>query len=283
MKETLPDNSDAIITRHSIRGNHAEYEGLSEAGIEQAKERAKDFVDIIEKSEPGTVFFFAGRSDEERTGSTMQIYVEEAEALLKDRKDVVFFDREKIAEEAKHGYSAAVAAIQNEANENAGAKVVIDSPLVMKDFNKKEWFFAPDGSTLPGWEALMAKHGKDHTAIIRDWFESQGVYNGEQQIPKPAEIAESYLNGVRRLQDFAGQFSGDRKVKVVAVGHSLHLDAFLTYLANDGVVDVAGFEKLGNEVVDTTEMSVIEPDQDGDLQLKYRGKEYKVGGEEGKE
>ncbi len=64
MKEQLPDNSEAIITRHSIRGNHAEYEGLSEAGIEQAKERAKDFVDIIEKSEPGTVFFFAGRSDE---------------------------------------------------------------------------------------------------------------------------------------------------------------------------------------------------------------------------
>lgn len=40
------------------------------------------------------------------------------------------------------------------------------------------------------------------------------------------------------------------------------------------VVDLEGFEKLGSKVVDTTEMSTIEPDENGDLHLRYRGNDF---------
>jgi broad specificity phosphatase PhoE len=93
-------------------------------------------------------------------------------------------------------------------------------------------------------------------------------------VPSPATMAESYLNGIRRLEDFVKKFSGERKVKIVVVGHSFHIDALLTYLSNNGKVDLEGFEKIGNNVIDTTEMSTIEPDEAGNLKVSYRGKEF---------
>ncbi len=277
MKESFPNNSDAIITRHSIRGENSEYEGLSPEGIEKAKERAKDFVEIIEKSEPGTVIFFGGGSTEARTTSTLEVYVDETKSLLKEKEGVLFFDQESISEKAQRGHLSAAEELKKEADDNPEAKVVVDLPLVIKDFLKDEWWYEEDGTVKEPWQSLLDKHGKDYSSIVRDWFETQGMYDGEQKVPKPIEVAESYLNGIKRLQGFVRKFSGDRNVKVVVVGHSIQMDALLTYLANDGVVDLEGFENIGDKVVDTTEMSVIEPDEDGGIHLSYRGKEFIFG------
>lgn len=274
MKEGMPNETEAIITRHTIKGKGSEYEHLSPEGVDKAKERAKDFVQIIEKSAPGTVIFFGGSSYEQRTGSTLEVYADEVKKQVKYSPDVLFFDEEQIAEQAKVGHLASVQKIQESADKNPTAKVVIDFPLVLRDFEDREWLYDKEGTPKKEWMDMLDRYGKDYSSAIREWFSNQGVFDGKQVVPSPSTMAKSYLNGIKRLEDFVKKFSGERKVKIVVVGHSFHIDALLTYLANNGNVDLAGFEKIGNNVVDTTEMSTIEPDEEGNLKVSYRGNEF---------
>lgn len=274
MHEKIPNESEAIVTRHSTKGKGSEYGELSPEGVEKAKERAREFAQIIEHADPGTVVFFGGSSYEQRTGSTLEVYADEVKEILKNNPEVLFFDQERITEEAKVGYLATARKIQEEADQNQSAKVVVDLPLVLRDFENKDWLYDKEGNPKQEWMAMLNKHGKDYSSAIKEWFGNQGVFEGKQVVPPPATMAESYLNGIKRLEDFVKRFSGDRKVKIVVVGHSFHIDALLTYLANNGVVDLEGFEKLGSKVVDTTEMSTIEPDENGDIHLAYRGNEF---------
>ena len=274
MHEKIPSESDAIVTRHSIKGKGSEYGELSPEGVEKAKERAREFAQIIEHADPGTVVFFGGSSYEQRTGSTLEVYADEVKEILKNNPDVLFFDQERIAEEAKVGYMATARKIQEEADQNQSAKVVVDLPLVLRDFENKKWLYDEEGKPKKEWMAMLDKYGKDYSSAIKEWFGNQGVFEGKRVVPPPATMAESYLNGIKTLEDFVKRFSGNRKIKIVVVGHSFHIDALLTYLANNGVVDLEGFEKLDSKVVDTTEMSTIEPDENGDLHLAYRGKDF---------
>lgn len=274
MHEKIPNESEAIVTRHSIKGKGSEYGELSPEGVEKAKERAREFAQIIERADPGTVIFFGGSSYEQRTGSTVEVYFDEVKEILKNNPEVLFFDQERIAEEAKVGYLATAKKIREEADQKQSAKVVVDLPLVLRDFENKEWLYDKDGNPKQEWMAMLNKYGKDYSSAIKEWFGNQGVFEGKQVVPPPITMAESYLNGIKRLEDFVKRFSGDRKIKIVVVGHSFHIDALLTYLANNGEVNLEGFEKLGSKVIDTTEMSTIEPDENGNLHMTYRGNNF---------
>jgi broad specificity phosphatase PhoE len=275
MNEKSPHSADTIITRHSERGGDLEYKGLSPEGVEKARERAKDFTTMIQNSDPGTVIFFGGSSYEERTGSTLEVYADEVKNHVKYSPDVLFFDEEQIAQEAKVGHRSSIQKIQEVANKNPLAKVVIDFPLVLRDFENREWLYDSEGKPKKEWMDMLGRYGKDYSSAIREWFSNLGVIDGKQAVPSPVTMAESYLNGIKRLEDFVKKFSGERKVKIVIVGHSFHIDALLTYLSNNGKIDVEGFEKIGNQVVDTTEMATIEPDETGALTLSYRDKVFK--------
>lgn len=264
--------SGAFITRHSVSGKGSEYEGLTPEGVEKAKESAKELATLIERTEKGSVVFFGGNTYETRTKSTLNAYFDELGEILKKNPDVIMFDHEQIQEEAKGGHLKAAYVLQEKADESPDSKVVVELPLTLRDFNKKEWFYSSDGEVRPEWDKLLTKHGKDYSSAIKEWFDR--VDGGDESLPNPPEIAESYLKGISRLENFIKKFSSDRRVKVVVIGHSFLIDALLTYLANNGEVKSEGFEKIGGEVVDTTELSVIEPDSEGNLRLQYRGNEF---------
>lgn len=278
-------HSEAIFSRHSIKGEGSEYEQLSPDGVEKAKKKAgEELVPLIESAEDGTVIFLGGNTNEARTASTLKVYSDQLKESFKGKENVIFFDRNQIKEESKKsGYLETARRLQEEADKNTKAKIVIDMPLLLKNFAKRDWWYEKDGSVKAEQEALLKKYGKDYSGAIKEWFGHGGVINSEQRLPKPEEIAESYLDAIKRLENFIGEFSGMRKTKTVFAGHSFEIDALLTYLANDGKVTPEGFEKIGGKVIDTAELSFIEPDNEGNIHLKYRGEEFVLPKTENKE
>ena len=270
------NNAEAIFSRHSIKGEGSEYEQLSPEGVEKAKKKAEEeLVPLIEGAEDGTVIFLGGNSTEARTVSTLKIYSDELKDIFKERKDVIFFDRNQIKEQSKKsGYLNTARYIQEKADNNPKAKVVIDIPLTLKNLADKKWFDEDGVSVNTEQLALLNRHGQDYNAAIKEWFMCEGFLNGKQKLPKPVEVAENYLRAIKRLENFIGEFSGERKIKTVFAGHGFEIDALLTYLANDGKVTPEGFEKIGGKVIDTAELSFIEPDNEGNIHLKYRGEEF---------
>ena len=86
----------SIITRHSLKSTiedseSEEYPGLSEKGVELARQKVSEFLPIIEQSEEGSVIVFSGVSDLPRTRSTIKIYGEEIIDQLKEKGEVTIF------------------------------------------------------------------------------------------------------------------------------------------------------------------------------------------------
>lgn len=262
------------LTRHSKSGKGIESSpGLSEQGVELAKERAKTISELIKTSKNGTVIFYGGVTSTDRTRSTMELYTDEVEKILKESGERVhFIKKEDIKEEAdQSGYLKTAKAIASKVNNAPDDKVVIELPLFLKEFSMEEYFFEEDGKTAkPQWQALLDKHGKNYSAAIKEWFGDSEA----NSVVDPEEMAKKYLSGIQRLADFSRRFFPDRPLKIGLVGHSFMIDALLTYIANGKIVSPGGFDKIGGDVVQETELSTIEFDGNNNLVLNYRGKKF---------
>ena len=273
MKERMPQQTEVYLTRHSTKAKQeeSEYKQLSLSGVERAQERAKDLTEAVEQSDDGTIFFLGGNSIEDRTKSTLEVYSDELKRNFQDNEDVLFFGRDKIKDMSKDGYSSTAESLIEEIQQSPESKVIIDLPLYIKDIMKKESWYESTGEVKKGQLELLEKHGKDYTGAIKEWFKQ---VNNKQGSINPKEIAENYLNGIKRLEEFIKKFAPDRKINIVMIGHSFEIDALLTYLANDGKIDAEGFEKIGGKVVDETELSTIELKNEGQINLNYRGNDF---------
>ena len=82
--------TEVLITRHSKKAtaeDTSSYEGLSQAGVELAKQRAKDFANILEASEPAILLLLIGASEAPRTKSTSRIYGEELTEIFSQKPE----------------------------------------------------------------------------------------------------------------------------------------------------------------------------------------------------
>src|SRR3990170_8423329 len=87
-----------FFTRHSIRPKEGDqespdFEGVSEKGVELAKQRASEILESLEQSENGTVMFMGGTSEIARTKSTALIYGNEIRNIVLEQKrnDILVF------------------------------------------------------------------------------------------------------------------------------------------------------------------------------------------------
>ena len=84
------------VTRHSKSGEGVESSpGLSEQGVEMARERAKTIAELITNSEKGSVILYGGVTSAPRTRSTMELYADEAEKILKEQGETALFIKKK--------------------------------------------------------------------------------------------------------------------------------------------------------------------------------------------
>ncbi len=139
-----------FFTRHSTRPKEgdpesAEFEGVSEKGVELARERAREILESLDGLENGTIMFVGATSEIPRTKSTALIYGNEIKKILlkETRDDVLIFmpeDLEKI-----EGYSNKINYLVNQITTNPDKKIIIDISLFIKEFS-----FVGDFTTKEG-------------------------------------------------------------------------------------------------------------------------------------
>lgn len=270
---------ESFFARHSLKPDKIspespEYKGLSEKGVELAREKAREVLEILEKSEPGTVMFIGGASEAIRTKSTARVFGEEVKELAnKDGKEDILVLTEKDIADREKGYSQIVEGVTDLINANKDKKVIVDFPLMLKEFAMKPWM-DDKGNLSEYTQKLMAKNNNNSNACVKEWITTGGKTN-DLQGPDPEQIAKDHIKGVERLTDFARKYIENRPLVIGFVGHSWNLDALAVYLANNGKIDAEGFQKVGGEMIKDSEIGRIEI-RDGEAVLNYKNKEYPV-------
>ena len=267
-----------FLTRHSIKpkGEDVEsesYKGISKKGVELARSSAKNILDDIERSPKGAVIFLGGASDEVRTKSTAEVYGTELKKLLADKEDYIVITREDV--QRGKGYSAMAKQIKETIYANPDKKIIVDIPLFLKEISlKKRGWFTKEGKPIPYFAKLLERNKGNEYETMRDWFATQGK-EGELKGPTPEEVAKSYEKGLGRLEKFAKKYVGDRPYVTGLVGHSFESDAYLTYLAGNGKIDLETFDKISSEkgMIKETEMASVRVSPEITT-LTYRGKEH---------
>ncbi len=273
------EQPDGYITRHSLKPSKdvpqsVEYQGITDAGVELAKERAKDIAEIIENAAPGTIIFQSPVSPEVRTRSTLRVYGDALKAAFADREDVIVVPRSELSASSKDvGFSGTLQRVVDRADGDPNAKVVIDLPLRLTEMMDKGWF-QKDGKPTAYTNHLL-EGGTSLFEAECKWFREEGKIDGEQVGPNPTGVAQNLLKALERLRTFAKKSFPDRPIIVGAVGHSFEIDALLAYLHGNGVVSEETYRGLQSGILNETEMVKIRLEDDG-IVGEYRGMEMKA-------
>ena len=265
-------NERFFATRHSIKPKgedmeSADFPGISEKGVERAKERAAALLVEVENLEAGTVVFLGGVSEAVRTRSTAEVYGEEMKRLVAEqgREDVLVYLPEDIA--SIEGFTKKVEFLVEQAKAHPTEKLVLDIPLFVKEFGMNDRWMGEDGGLSAYTKELLKRNNNNEQEALKDWLETQGVI-GDLVGPNPKQVAQEQLAGIERLRAFAQKFIPGRPLVIGSVGHSLNLDALAVYLANNGEVTKEAFENMQAKMIGETKMVKIS-EQDGRPVLQY--------------
>ena len=260
------------FSRHSIKPKGAdlessEFSGISEKGVELAKERSKEIIGNLETTEFGTVMILGGVSEVPRTKSTAMVYGQEIKKYLLEqgRNDVIVFLPEDLDE--VEGYTNKVKFLTEKIKANPDKKIILDFPLFIKEFSLKDRWIDEKGNLLEYTKELLKRNGNNEEAAMKDWFDNQGRI-GDLLGPNPEEVAEQQLTGLERLREFAKKYISDRPLIIGSVWHSWNLYAVAVYLANNGKISREAFEKMEAKMIGETKMITIS-ERDGKQVLEY--------------
>lgn len=261
-----------FFTRHSMRPKEGDqesldFEGVSEKGVELAKQRAREILESLEQSENGTIMFIGGTSEIVRTKSTAVIYGNEMRNIVSEQKrdDILVFVPEDL--ENIDGYSNKVDYLVKQITTNPEKKIVIDFPLFTKEFSFVGDFTTEEGKWTQYTREMLKRSGGNSERFLKDWLDNQGVV-GDLKGPNPKEIAEKQLVGLNRLREFVTKYISGRPLIIGSVGHSWSLDALAVYLANNGEITAGAFDKMKAKMIGETEMIKL-MQKDGKQVLQY--------------
>lgn len=283
-KSYAKETDTFLVGRHSIKPREEDkeserYVGISKKGVELAADRVyDDMIRTIMDAESSSIIFFGGTSGAERTKSTAEVYGDALkDALSHHDREYKVLTREEI-ENMKEGDSKVINKISEIIEENPYSKIIIDYPLFLKEMDLDRNGIHQDGKLSPYFEELFARNNNDDVAAFRDWIITNGEI-GELHGVKPEESAKRYINAMERLRAFAKKYAQGRPLVIGLVGHSWELDALFIYLANNGKIDLDGFEEFvgePNSLVRESEIAKIELG-DNIGTIEYRGVQYQIG------
>jgi len=281
-----------FATRHSIKPKAEDpesevYSGVSEKGVDLARERAGEILELMSNEPAGTVMLLAGSSEIPRARNAAKIYGEEMdkrlessnneETLIISNKNIKDTSKKEDASGDKPGYSQIVEEIAEKIKANPEKKVIVDFPMFIKEFafNNDRWA-DKDGKMTEYVAKLLAKHSNDIEGCLRDWITNEGKLE-DLSGPNPTEMAKEQLQGIERLAEFAKRYLGEERNLVIgSVGHSWSLDALAVYLANNGKVDIEGYEKIGGQMIKETQLMRVGKNKDDKACLFYNNNEYQL-------
>lgn len=281
-----------FATRHSIKPTAGDpgsevYSGVSEKGIDLARERAGEILELMNNEPAGTVMFLAGSSEIPRVKNAAKIYGEEMNRILKssNNEEILIVSNENIKDISKKedesgdkpGYSQIVEEIAEKIKANPEKKVIVDFPMFIKEFafNNDRWA-GKDGKMTEYVIKLLAKYNNNVEECLRDWIANEGK-SGDLSGPNPTEMAKEQLQGIERLAKFAKRYLGEEgNLLIGSVGHSWSLDALAVYLTNNGRVDMEGYEKIGGQMIKETQLMRVGKNKTDKTCLFYNNKEYQL-------
>jgi hypothetical protein len=265
--------NEFFTTRHSIKPEgedieSSEFAGISDKGVELAKERGREILADLKKSEKGTIMFIGGVSESPRTKSTTMVYGHEIRNIIQEQgnDDVLVF----LSDDLKQikGYSDKVKFLSEQILKNPDKKIIFDLPLFIKEFSRNNRWTNKGGELTEYAQELLHRNNDNDEESMKDWFENQGKI-GSLTGPNPREVAEEHLAGINRLREFAKEYiQTDRPLIIGSVGHGWNLDAMAVYLANHGEVNKEAFEELQAKAIRETKIIRI-VEKEGRQVLEY--------------
>lgn len=271
-----------IVMRHSIKPKgedkeSAQYKGISDKGVELARQSAINMIDYLEEAPEGAVIFLGGASDFPRTKSTSRVVGTELKHILSERKnEYLVLTEEDLPKGA--GYTGIAKGIKRIIDENPYKKIVVVAPLYLNELSMVSRGYCGKDE-IPGefMERIRVRRrddGDNEHAAIREWIENDGVLDGVQG-PNPLESAKSVERGIERLEHLVGKYVADRPIVTAVVGHGWEIDAYLTYAAGHGKISGAAWDKVssGKGMIMETEIGEVKIG-DEMTTVTYRGKPH---------
>lgn len=271
-----------ILSRHGehtggltpLENRSQEFSDLTKEGERQTRLQADQVAEEIRNLPGRSIVILGGVSDAVRTRSTLEVYEDELRKIFGNDKDVLFppYNKELLDDPPVPGkiylrYLRSkleqISSVRDSLNqpENVHKKAIIQFPLWLKQFtaSPEQWL---------EWKSYfdMIKNIPPDKEIAH-WFET-GIG------PKPKAVAEGLMMGLIRQSRFYRKFFPDNDLLFINVDHSGELDALFTMLANQGLVNDAGFDKIGGAEIKTSEIGQLQFLQDGRIIFKYRDKQY---------
>jgi hypothetical protein len=274
----MAKNFEALISRHSKKGDYSQdYPGLSKDGVEYSKQKTENIIQALKAADPGSIFFFAGVSDQPRTRSTADVYINALkEEIDKNNLDITVLDEERI-KSAGTGPTDIIKNLSEELENNPDKKYVVYFPMKLKENKLASRWMAEDGKNWsPYVMKLFEMHNNDNDKAFREWLINRGEIDGLKG-PDPVDEAKLQIQGISRLGTFVEKHIGkSRPIIIGGVGHSWTIDAMLVYLANNGDVSPEGFDKVGGKLIGESNFAKIAENGNGEIILVYNGTEYPV-------
>ncbi len=268
-------STEYLITRHSLKPESGvvgseKYPGITEEGVELARERGVDLLANIEKSRPGTIVWFGGVTNEIRTCSTMQVYIDSIKEMIVQNEtlDIVVLGRKEITQERKFGPTRSIEQLTKIIIEKPEYKFVIGIPLLIKELTIRRWF-DEEGRPKEYALGLLKRAGGNQAKIIELWL--QDSMEGKSS-PTAQEQAEEFSKGLVRMEEFIKKFIHDRDVKIVVVGQTSELVAYLVNTIPEQDLQEA-YRASGNKPFEETEMMIVSKSGDK-IKVSFRGHEY---------
>lgn len=273
-----------FILRHSDKPDEKNPEsqthpGLSEKGVEKAKEqKAREIKEIIDNAPDRALIYIGGATELARTKSTAIAAGEGLKTLYENDETVLVLIKEEILNQAgKTGsISSAIKKIIEivESDENKNKKIVVDFPLFVKELSfDRRWDAKKDNFEY--YDYLDKKYGDNEEGAFEEWSHTKGENIEGSEGPNPETVAEEYLFGLDRLHEFAKKYFPERPVVIGAVSHRWDLDAAILKLIT-GEVSPKSLKEISDEkLTDTTEGATITIGGD-QIKIVWRGKEFEV-------
>jgi hypothetical protein len=278
------ERSDGTMGYGDAEKPSEKYPAITEKGERMAREKAREvYGSLIEDSEPGTVVFIGGASEEARVKQTAEVTGDELSKLYGENPDVEILTAEQLEElrdEVREKGGKVLDSIAGYVGETEDKKLVITYPLFLKEFSLRPHHRDKEtGEHTPYMKEMVNRFGSDERVMILKWFKGEGRLEKEGQtleVPSPQETAETHIQGINRLREFARKVVGDRPLVVGVVGHGWQLDALAVYLANNGKVTAEAYQRLLEaEEMEQSEGARVEI-KGGKTTFLYRGNSYEV-------
>jgi len=267
MNESMENFKQFETVRHGEKRG----EELSEVGIEQAKEKAKELLGEIKASPDGSVFY-AMSSNVGRAVETRDVIETELKNLAQEEQGIEFISIQDVEK------------IKQIKGDKSKKYIITDiQPSTALGFNERT-------PSLPAFLKFKKTYKNNEDLIGETWAAKPEELESlkekiRQEIPDldvseinpkefeetPEEAALKYIRLMRRMAEITEKYFPDHPWKGLQIGHNLSADfAAIAMLGKD--ISVESVENLGGKFRQFLESAHFEI-KEGKIVARYRGQE----------